>query len=717
MWHEEEPSLEQVKETFFGFLVEFNAKKEKQVDTYSTVFEASKTLLTLSTKLRDSKEISAFFEDFHKHPGSDTFLKAILLNNEAAEYFNYSLRTENTGFAQYLLSLPYARDIINSPKEANPRSIGETLYTIIDTGYEDIFYKYMELVKDPDRLMVGIYTSTPLLFYLLQNNKAPWLFTILEKYSKELGTVLFDVDKHKRNLLHHAVIQKNIKMVEHLIKKGLPIHQKDLFGFTPLDLALFDGELEIAMLLSGLPKDQLEKDPRYKNHPPHFVHRDLTSKALRFIEKTYDQQITRERGVPTERKVKVELELPSARGVCNGWSFMAALAASGPFSVNDPSSLSSPASLVSLSADSDKEIYLHYRMSEQLSNWNERQEELDKPIPELQDFKSKREFFEYFTRTLFALQAQYSAPVFLSQHERVKQLNAVSSKRHIAALADFGLPDLTNEEYAFVLNAYQPIANNCIIDAGSGGSYLPGHDVTFYQLKENKIFYFDSNIPYLLPTYSAYQELLKDVLPSMEGQPSTLAIFHNQPNKLDPALQAKADAITDELIEKLIVSKKARFEKLDEILVLAVHKTPLFLKRLLNHPKIRNQISSKKLGELAAMAVRDERSINFEVMRIIYHQAKSIQQDLSQEPVTVLIVFFKTAILYDDEIMYNEIRDILQKKIAQEPLGEARGQEFKQEFERYLLFTNSLKTLKPHAQDKKQQEPKPKPPEAPKGST
>jgi hypothetical protein len=82
---------------------------------------------------------------------------------------------------------------------------------------------------------------------------------LIELEIKRLLTIMINRDEQDNvgdTLLHHAVRSASFNTVEYLIKKGEDVNSENIFGDTPLDLALLFRKNEIATLL----KKEEEKD-------------------------------------------------------------------------------------------------------------------------------------------------------------------------------------------------------------------------------------------------------------------------------------------------------------------------------------------------------------------------------------------------------------------------------------------------------------------------
>jgi len=67
-------------------------------------------------------------------------------------------------------------------------------------------------------------------------------------------------DKDEKTLLFHAILEKNIDVVDILLKKGAKVNIKDKNGWTPLHYAVNEHLMEISKLLLNYGADVNSKD-------------------------------------------------------------------------------------------------------------------------------------------------------------------------------------------------------------------------------------------------------------------------------------------------------------------------------------------------------------------------------------------------------------------------------------------------------------------------
>lgn len=403
-------------------------------------------------------------------------------------------------------------------------------------------------------------------------------------------------------------------------ERGLKYDNKDIFGLTPYSFALFNKNLEICQLLSKQKPDEIIQDPRWGKQ--HFSHTRLTYNMFSYLKNKY--------GYSGEK----------SNGVCNGWSFQAALAAS----------------------ESTKLIEQHYAISELISNWNGRQD-LNTPPPEyLNEYQTLDEAFRVFTQEVLYFYQQRMFSIDLPMSDRVKQVELVSDKRGLLALTDFSLPDLTLTEQLEILKAYQTLSDDMIIDVRS-----LEHAVAYYQKTAQEIFYFDPNIPYPLEPFADYGKVLGAISAKMQGNVGAFSCYHAHPNIDMTGIIEKANSITNRLIDTLILQNPNRMKKICEILsTCAEQNTPIFLEALLKQKPVQQALTADILLSCAKKATSNSRC-NYQILLVLFKNGfgREQLQALSKDPMNISLIhdFLKTSILYEDRALYEIVPPILKDLI------------------------------------------------------
>ena len=140
----------------------------------------------------------------------------------------------------------------------------------------------LEFLSDgADPNVKGLYGES-LSALMLKNKKEALFNSFFEKYESVID---FDtISYEKRTLLHFAVMGENLNAVEILLGKGLDVAKKDMYGYTALDYALFNGNIEIAKKLSNLNESEIKKDSKYNNPPPEVDHHKMVFNFLKLLQ-------------------------------------------------------------------------------------------------------------------------------------------------------------------------------------------------------------------------------------------------------------------------------------------------------------------------------------------------------------------------------------------------------------------------------------------------
>ena len=227
-------------------------------------------------------------------------------------FLDTSINTNDFAVAKQLLNMNNSIELINS---SSPRLLLQLI-----SKNEDLFWVF--LAKGANLNYRGHMGFTPI-FLMLISKKTEFFNAFITKYEKQIDFSILSWDKS--SLLHYA-IRASVdtatidKLLQICNEKGLTTDQKDIYGYTPLDWALFRGNIEIACKLSSKSRDILEKDPKYKNPPPVMRHNLLVTKIMDFIE---------QRNIQWQDDPTIQFNIQKIEeGVCNGWSMLVALNAS-----------------------------------------------------------------------------------------------------------------------------------------------------------------------------------------------------------------------------------------------------------------------------------------------------------------------------------------------------------------------------------------------------
>lgn len=492
------------------------------------------------------------------------------------------------------------------------------VFEIINKNDEQFLRKIFELGADLNRANKE---GTTLIAHMLQTNKTEILNHLFEQYENRVDLTVLDSDR--RSLLYYAIIGDNPAMIQFLIEQGLNPAQKDLYGFTPLDYALFSGKLAVAQILSTQSEGELIADPRYQHIPPTIDHNKLCEKMLKYLEIKHPGQDLRK---------KIYQIGP---GVCHGWSPLAAL-------------------YTSISEDDGERFY---KIIDLMCKWDETAKSLQEIPSEFKDeFDSLDALFFQMTNDIVWFHQQDHDVLAVSSSDREKQLELISDKYRVKRIADFGLPDMTDQETALILDKYRSIADKSIIDVFSVEP-SGGHTTSYYQKHKNEILYFDPNKKHKMVSFSTYHDSLEKTK-GFRGKFRALTYYHSSPQELTSQITKQADEITNELIAELIL-KHDRISQLKEIIPYTGLKgLSYMLNALFNFPEIREKITDEILKNLISNAYSQAR---FECFYTLYQHGIDVNT-LNLAP-QVLGAFLKTAIQYEDQAMFATMKIALQKQL------------------------------------------------------
>lgn len=89
---------------------------------------------------------------------------------------------------------------------------------------------------------------------LLYNKKEEDLFSLINEIEDEITNV------NGRSLLHYAIFEKKLNLLEELLRKGYDVNSKDSDGWTPLHYAVQDNRVDFVNLLLKYKADINAKD-------------------------------------------------------------------------------------------------------------------------------------------------------------------------------------------------------------------------------------------------------------------------------------------------------------------------------------------------------------------------------------------------------------------------------------------------------------------------
>lgn len=565
-----------------------------------------------------SANANEFFDKLKPLTGFDDFLTAVFTSPGSypsiGTLLDIAIQKKNEGLIAYIINSRDGDKITSHLSDFY-------LYQLILNDDEANLFRLLEKGLDPNKH--GCLGRT-ISHILLLENKYDLFKKIFEKFGSKMDLQAKDWDK--RTLLHVAVISQNMAAVEFFLERGFNPSEPDLFGFTALDFALFFGNIDIAKKLSSQPEEVLRKDPKWQNRPPLFSHNNLVEKISAYLKLKY----------ATLNDPEVQFSVPAIDGgVCNGWSWKVGLEA----------------------CDSIAQKSKFYKMCSVFANWDGTKESLAS-IPE--EFKNEYanldEMFFELTNEIYMFYQQGDANIGLPRHDRAKQMAVVSDKKQVKLFCDFTLPKMTNEEQVTILNAFNKLADNTIIDARSGN-----HDVSYVQKAHNEIYYFDPNIRFELPVYNSYLEAIEATTDYMASKVDAVSFWHTAPENMPSDLLIHSSQIMDRLIDDLIIKSPQRLDELSNIFnQIGFCGTPMFLDRLLSNPVIQPKITQAMLDRMIYVAHLRK---NFDILNVAFNHGHS----LSHEQIDTLTSFLKAGILYDNVKLVKEAKSAIQKIVFDDP--------------------------------------------------
>lgn len=476
----------------------------------------------------------------------------------------------------------------------------------------------------------NIDTNRTLISTLISKDKIDLLKKVLS--TAKQGQIDFGAqDMWGQNLLHNAIFsadysenpERFYNLIDQLIVAGVPLQGKDIYGYTPLDYALFTGNLVIAKKLTG--QNNLELDTRFTNPSPMMNHLRLVRNIFRFIE--LEQQDQKNKADPT-----IATSMPAVPGgICNGWSFLAALKAS----------------------QSHEEVVDFYNQSSLFGKWNRNPQWL-KENNFKGDYDSNEMAFKHFIDDVLFFYQQGDTLIGLSPTDREKQVELKSDKIKVKGVANLTLFDLTREEQEEILEAYRPLGTNCIFD-----TYSSGHNVAYYQKSENEIYYFDPNNRFMQPVYTDFKRALADNDCVMQGKVRSFRLYHTKPEEITEELQVKFDEITKRLFDKFVTAKPERL-LMNTVMVFGnaiLSGGVNTIINILDNPLTKKKISQSRLEQGLEAALSGTR---FEVAYVLYQKGNVTLENLS---INALEKGLEAAIMYNDKIMQQDFSKAIELKL------------------------------------------------------
>ncbi|KAG8197886.1 hypothetical protein JTE90_020266 [Oedothorax gibbosus] len=132
------------------------------------------------------------------------------------------------------------------------------IHIAAEHAYDDVIEYLLEngaYIEDCD-----IFGRTPLYHSVYQGHFETSKFLICKGAGINTRSKL-----HKKTLLHAAVLGYNKEIIEFLVKAGLHINEKDLYGRTPLQYAAYHYKFDILQVLADLGADFFALDKNSKN--------------------------------------------------------------------------------------------------------------------------------------------------------------------------------------------------------------------------------------------------------------------------------------------------------------------------------------------------------------------------------------------------------------------------------------------------------------------
>lgn len=485
---------------------------------------------------------------------------------------------------------------------------------MLEQGNVELFEEYITHFSDRIDFQILTYENKTLLHYATQK----------PLYRKQ------DIDFISLMMADKPIpaLVRDTSVISQLLEKGLRADQTDIYGFTPLDYALFSKNLEAAQILSGKTAEELRQDVRFGLEYPQIDHINLVEQILRYI--TLKQQTQ-------NFDPELQFKKPNINnGVCHGWSFLAAFSASR----------------------SPEEINQFYNMIDLFCKWDGSARSLQN-IPEefRSTFSSLDEMFRYLTNELYWFHQQGDVNIGMSRGNRVKQLALISDKHKIEKVADFGLQDLTDEELTLIFTAFQPFADDTIIDISNKvqTGIHADHTTAFYQQTDSQILYFDPSLRYKIPAFQNYHEFLMQTKRS-RGKIEGLGYYASHPEHLTAEHREILRTKTLSLIEQLIINNPKRIENIKYILFYAAADFPVMFKMLLTHPELKKHITELTIQQLIEYATRNK---FFDGLYVLY-QCGIEGNALS---IATLELLLQTAIQNEDQEMFIKVKNSLEKQL------------------------------------------------------
>jgi hypothetical protein len=105
----------------------------------------------------------------------------------------------------------------------------------------------------------------------------------------DLNKIINKTDKEGKNALHYAIIEKNIQIIELLIKHGIDVNCQDQGGFAPIHLAIYSKDSKILKILLEIPSLKINiLDEEEKNALHHAISLKNVEMVKMLLEKGID---------------------------------------------------------------------------------------------------------------------------------------------------------------------------------------------------------------------------------------------------------------------------------------------------------------------------------------------------------------------------------------------------------------------------------------------
>jgi ankyrin repeat protein len=272
---------------------------------------------------------------------------------------------------------------------------------------EAVFYNHDKLVdyllkQGADVNYQDRYKLTPLMHAVICNNLS--MVKKLLKHKQEIDFSKRTINN--RTLLHYVAAENNPEMASYLLavpEVKLLLTNKDMFGFTPLDLAIQYGIDSIILLLEpACDLEAIKQSAHYGQKPVRIDHGTLIPPMFFYLQSHYRST-----------------EFLSTEGVCNGLSYLKSLYFS-------------------------RYIFGTLRL---MASWDGISHTLKQPlnadIPQSKFYKKKRNLFEQWIGNIIWFQHSTLSEVdFISVDDRVQQSNMIGVEDDYQHQSLFSTPSI-----------------------------------------------------------------------------------------------------------------------------------------------------------------------------------------------------------------------------------------------------------------------------------